>query len=91
MKTIWKYSISLAGRLTVEMPKGATILAFQMQGGLPCLWALTDQAENIEERYFRVVATGWSINVQDGEEWRYVGTVQQDGGLVWHLFEIVTT
>lgn len=84
MKVIWKYPFKVADALVVRMPKGARILSVQMQGVLPCLWALVDEDAKREGRLFRVFGTGNPFDAEDGA---YIGTFQERG-LVWHLFEV---
>lgn len=86
MKTIWKYILEMRDDLAVEMPVGAELLAVQLQGGAPCLWALVDPSLHKEVRYFRLAGTGHRISAD--EKLKYVGTFQMHGGtLVFHLFE----
>lgn len=80
--TIWKYQIQIVDSFALKMPKGATILCFQMQDGWPQIWATVDPDAEPEERRFAVVGTGNPMPaVRD-----YIGTVQV-GRFVWHLFE----
>lgn len=69
----------------IQMPKGAKILDFQQQGTTLCMWALSDPAEELELRRFRIYGTGWAIEPELAVI--YHGTVQQ-GPMVWHLFEL---
>lgn len=83
MKTIWKWTLS--PDCTIEMPKGAKILAIQEQCNKPQMWALVDPEAEKESRHFLTIGTGHRINMDLGE---YHGTFQVDGGaLVFHVFE----
>jgi hypothetical protein len=84
MKTVYKYQ--LRGRYTtgLELPPQAQILSVQSQEGIPTLWALVDPQEETQQRYFRVVGTGWEIE----EEVNHIGTYME-GAFVWHVFEII--
>jgi len=90
MKTIYKYSIPLlAAKFDVDLPVGAMILSFQIQDKVPCIWAMIDKKATIEQRHFRIYGTGWPIEkIPKDLNLHYIGTIQTNGGLVWHLFEI---
>ena len=86
MKAIWKFPLEFAPVQTVEMPQGASLLCVQMQGGIPCLWALVYPEATREARRLRMVGTGHAYHDSD-LFCEYVGTFQmQDGGLVFHVF-----
>lgn len=80
---VWKYPLDWA--TTLLMPKGATILTVQPQGGTPHLWALVDPTAETEPREFIIVGTGHAL-LGHRESYTYLGTVQ-NGPLVWHAFE----
>ena len=85
MKTIWKFSLQFG---TIEMPKGAKILAVQNQNDAPCMWAEVDDTQPLERRVFTVFGTGHDLSIPKNKE--YIGTYQQhDGVLIWHLYEIL--
>lgn len=85
MKTIWKFSLE-SPEQEVEMPPDAVILAVQMQGFTPCLWALVDP--NTTERRRRTFVCRGTGHPIHGEQGTYHGTVQMRE-LVWHVFEIL--
>jgi hypothetical protein len=88
MLTVWKFPIPIEGRQVLSLPRESQLLSVQMQGGLPCLWALVDPDAPKEDRRFLWVGTGHPI--QEPDTLRHVGTVQLAGGsLVFHLFELV--
>lgn len=88
MKTIWKYPLPTAGAPSLYMPAGAQILSLQVQGGVPCLWALVDPSRTQETRFFHIVGTGHELADNPGI---YVGTFQVEGGeFVFHLFEVAS-
>lgn len=70
--------------LQVNMPAESEIVAFQLQYGLPAIWAIGDPDNAFgETRTFQLVGTGHDI-----PEGKYIGTVQLDEGrLVLHAFE----
>lgn len=86
---VWKYELPLdAGPLyRVRMPYGSGIVAFQIQHGVPTIWADVNPLETeTEERILRIVGTG---HVEVAPLSMYRGTVQI-GPFVWHLFEEFT-
>jgi hypothetical protein len=84
--SIWKFILETTDLQVIEMPRGAEILAFQMQGASPCIWAKCEINAPKETRRFIFVGTGHPFPEQCGP---HVGTVQI-GGLVLHLFEART-
>ncbi len=82
---VWKYPLDLREYQTIEMPMGAELLTFQTQNDVATLWALVNETQNKTTRLFRIAGTG---NPIDDKIKSYVGTVQMQNGLVWHLFEI---
>ena len=85
MRAVWKFPLALADEVELDIPRGAEMLDFQMQGRTLCIWALVDPEAPKELRTFRVAGTGHPL---PDEGLRYIGTTQQLGGaLVWHLFE----
>jgi hypothetical protein len=85
MQAIWKYPLPPIGVCNMEMPAKAKVLCVQVQGGMPCLWALVDVDELKSIREFVTYGTG---HVHIAISGKYVGTYQLDnGGLVFHVFE----
>lgn len=86
MRTIWKYTLAITDAVqNVPMPRNPNIVRFDMQNGVPCVWALVESHNPVETHSFRVFGTGHPIP----EDSRYVGTCK-DGGYVWHLFAVFT-
>jgi hypothetical protein len=83
MSTIWKYKL-FPGRTELEMPRGAELLTVQMQDSVPTLWALVYPAERLEGRVMHIYSTGQGMPPDPGV---YVATVQDELGLVWHVFD----
>jgi glutamine cyclotransferase len=89
MRAVYKYPLSLGEVFALELPEGAEILNVLSQRGDAFLYALVDPDAPAEEVSFRLAATGDPIS--EANELKYVDTFQlRDGGLVYHLFEIVT-
>jgi hypothetical protein len=55
---IFKYPIYVGDLVQVEMLQRAKILCVQMQGDMPCVWALVDERMSKTVRKFRVIGTG---------------------------------
>lgn len=90
MKAIWKYRLDITGRQEIHFPLGPVeLLTVQMQYDELTLWAVVEpDVVEIQSRWFCVHGTG-SKFPQDHLH-RYIGTVQDSGGLVWHVFELQT-
>lgn len=93
-QTIWKYETLVNGefknRLTIKMPIGSKILCVQtdQKTNIPCIWALVYPENELEERYFELFGTGYSVFNDMGVDRVYIGTYQyQKGEFVGHLFE----
>lgn len=87
MKMVYKYKLDTTDVQTVQMPKGAEILTVQVQSGYwPCLWALVDPTQEMENMKIRIAGTGHYI---EEDIVKYIGTFQLQGGaLVFHAFVI---
>jgi hypothetical protein len=84
---IWKYPLQITDNQTLLLPVGAKILAVQMQGEYPQLWALVDDMADDEE--FRKIAIYGTGNPMPDNVGEYITTFQSHGGMfVWHVFEI---
>lgn len=84
MRKIYKYQIPNYGFSNVQMPVGAKIVAVQPQRGYAMMWAEVDPDAPTEERKFLIVGTGQPLT-EDAKT--YVGTIQDGGGFVWHVYE----
>ena len=86
--TIWKFTLEITDRQTIQMPAGARFLNVAEQRNQPCLWAVVDPTQPTEDREIAIYGTGQPIT---GELGVYVGTVQTHGeNLVWHVFDPMT-
>ncbi len=83
MRRIFKYTIHIADKFSIEFPKGFQILRVACQDGVPRLWALIDDTSHLSEYDFRIVGTGHPVPEGIGP---YIDTFQE-GQMVWHLFE----
>lgn len=85
MRVIHKYNFPVQDYVTLWIPYGAKILCVDEQYGDPCIWALVENNNLLEEVKLRIYGTGRPIE-QVGE---YFGTVQLSGGaLVFHIFKV---
>lgn len=86
MEKIFKYPVEITDKQTVLMPKGAKILAVQVQHGNPCIWAMINPEAPTEEVSIRVHGTGHDF--YDSSNLEYIGTFQICGGnLAFHVFK----
>lgn len=87
-KVIYKYQLKVLGRNEVNMPKGAEILHMEIQGGVPCIWALVDLKEEQVSRSFDIYMTGQKIR---DNPIKYIDTyidTYMYKNLVCHVFEV---
>lgn len=86
MLSILKQSLKLAmyERQVLKLPVHGKILSAQLQKGVPTIWYLNDNNDNHREVGFVFVWTGRTPPT-DGV---YISTMQDDEGLVWHLFQV---
>ena len=86
MKTIWKFQFEIADVIEIDMPKVIEILHFEIQGDVPCIWAIVNPVIPLKPKQFRLFGTGHPIRE---DNLKYIGTSMHRGGeLVWHLFEV---
>ncbi len=70
--------------MELRLPAGATVLKFENQCEIPCLWAMVDTDLPEERRFFQILGTGSYVS----ENTRFVGTALfEEDNLVLHLFE----
>lgn len=88
MKTIWKFELETTDKQIIEMPFNAEILNIQTQDETPCVWALVDPLEAVEDRVIEIFGTGHKLLEDMGVNREYIGTYQlNNGALVFHVFE----
>jgi hypothetical protein len=84
-QVIFKFPLTLANMIQeVTMPRGAQLLRVDMHGGLMYVWARVDLEQPPSIRVFHIVGTGFEY--AELEHLKYVGTVFDDAGFVWHVF-----
>jgi len=88
MLTVYKYTVPVDDYFSLDLPRGAKILAVQEQHGEPQVWALVNPGNPTETRKFRLAGTGHPIKEDEGLL-NYIGTFQLAGGsFIGHLFEL---
>ena len=90
MKVIWKAVLVKSedsNTARAHMDINAKVLCAQMQNGQRTVWFESEAAPlNTADREFYILPTGMGEVPEDG---RYIGTVQDGGGYVWHIYEKV--
>ena len=84
MRSIFKYHLPIADRVSVPMPRGAQVLSIQEQHGQLTVWALVNSEQAREPVSFRICGTG--LPAEDVGAGYFIDTVQMPNGLVWHVF-----
>jgi hypothetical protein len=90
VSTVYKYPIALdqlnQDEFSIPMPKGSLPLSFQVQRGIPTLWAeVNDESPSVNHRFI-LKGTGQGLGLFSGMP--FIGTIQlNDGLLVLHLFD----
>lgn len=84
MRVIYKYPIPIRSSFTLDMPSEARMLSFQVQYGVPTLWALVNLDSPKARWVFKLLGTG-DPQPNDEHLANYIGTIQHEG-YVWHLF-----
>lgn len=86
--TIWKFKVDPICNTIDDFPITHRILSVGEQDGDIMLWALVDPNGPAKTKQLTVLGTGWHGHFMDGiMEKRFIGTVQMQNGLVWHVFE----
>jgi hypothetical protein len=91
---IWKFVITPDAvdipnehhEMIVQMPWGARVLHVGVQQDKVCLWAEVNPDNRLCPRKFYSVGTGFGT-VPRGDIAKFLGTVQCNGGFVWHIYE----
>lgn len=84
MLTIWKFPLEVEEAQYIEMPRGARVLSVDVQGGIPCLWAVVDD-QNVKDSVLVITyGTGQPMQM---DYTKFIGTYQLYGGsFVGHVF-----
>lgn len=81
---IYKYTITIAEKQTINMPTSAHVLSVQVQQGMICIWAVVSPSSLEGETEIYMYGTGHTM---ESNRKSFIGTVQLDKGeLVFHVF-----
>jgi hypothetical protein len=89
MRKIYKYPVELDSEfdgfheVILLVPEGTKFLCIQLQNGKPCIWAEIEKGVPCTEVTLISVGTGHGAVP---EAMRYLGTVVQPDGLVFHVY-----
>ena len=87
-KTIFKFQLSnTPGITSLLMSDKAEVISAQHQGGRDTIWAVEYIDEPKVERKFLTAWTGKEID--PNLNLKFIGTIQQNTGLVTHVFEVL--
>ena len=90
---MYRYPFPFSVKFDIEMPVGAEVLDAGIQVDAAgnktfCLWALIDPDEaQKESRYFILEGTGHRVSTDMKKE-NHIASIQDDGGYVWHIFQV---
>ena len=93
MRKIWKYELKTVDEQVIKIPfmSGNSnnfkdqVLKIDVQNGIPCLWCLVDQAQEIERTIY-IIGTGNTMPKEFTKD-NYIGSYQLYGGsFVGHVF-----
>lgn len=86
MQKIFKYQLGVNGESVIIDSKVKEFLHVDSQDGWPMVWALIDS--EIENTKYEIlsVGTGWIVPDIVTYESKYLGTVIDGAGFVWHYF-----
>lgn len=84
---IYKYKLAYDDRTAIFLPKGFIIRHVGTQDNTCYIWVEINPAVVRNKQIFiEIFGTGQDIPSDMGVERSFLGTVQCDNGLVWHIF-----
>lgn len=83
MRRIYKYKLGFEGEIVNIKARIEKILDIQPQGSDVVLWALIN--DDFPEKDLDIIAIGTGWDLPSGAD-EYLGTAQDEIGLVWHYF-----
>lgn len=88
MFTIWKAKLEPKDEQSIEVPWQSEFLSAREQGDDICVWFRCDPRQPCVSRKILIVGTGHKA--PDDRNAKYLGQAQlSDGGLVFHIFEVI--
>lgn len=87
-KMIYKYILNKYGYTNISVPSVSEVLTAQLQDGDLVVWILHDTNYNLIEKEFYTVYNGMPFYASNK---KYINTVQDNDGVVYHVFETIPT
>lgn len=90
MKRILEYQLTTDGFQTINMRHGAEVISVIIKQGVVTLCVIADDSEIMEQRTFAVWGTGWCIEEDDLDNFKFLASVNHEAfgqSMVWHVFE----
>lgn len=81
------YTLSTDPVHTLDLPASATILSAALRANRITVWVLVPNHHFYGPRYLHVVGTNTPIDPEVVVGRRFLGTVQMETGMVYHVFE----
>ena len=84
---IFKYPFHITPQQSVSLPRFSKILKVDTQREVPCIWAMVDPTEKMEEHDLFIFGTGHDLPEDIEANYNYIGTIQTTEEIyVWHVF-----
>lgn len=94
MTTIYKYPVDFhqgdngVCRTEIILPSFYEFLDIQYQNNQMVMWTQIDTNTTSKTTLRLIlVGTGWVVNSEEFESYKYLKTLQASNGLVWHIFK----
>lgn len=85
---ILKYRGHCNKAFVLRLPKDAVVLSVQNQLDVPVLWITVDSSVPMDQYVNRVfISFGTGQEIIGIEDFKYIATVQELHGRVWHFYE----
>lgn len=82
MKTILEYPIRVTNTQTIRIQPNAEVILVGLDAfGRPCIWAMVDPNEPVEEFTLHILGTGHTVP----PDTHHLGSFTQDSN-AWHVF-----
>lgn len=85
MHTIHKFRLNLDSSVNeINLPDSYEPICVAEQDFCPTVWIILDPRQPTKPKPFYIYGTGHEIEQRNLK--KYIGTVHQKNGLVWHIF-----